>query len=48
MKDEICIDTFIDVYQYIQNEDKQYLNIYTEEGLKLAGLNENDIKKVYN
>ncbi len=48
MKDEICIDTFIDVYQYIQNEEKQCLSIYAEEGLKLAGLNEKDIKKLYN
>lgn len=43
MKDEIGIDLFIDAYENIKmdNEKDTYtLDIYTEEGLKLAGLDE--------
>lgn len=48
MKNKIAIDTFIDVYEYIQNEKRQYLKMYTEEGLELAGLSKSDIEKIYN
>lgn len=45
MQGKIGIDLFLDAYQYIQNEERQYLDIYTEEGLKLAGLNEIEGKR---
>lgn len=45
MQGKISIDIFLDVYHHIQNEEKKWLDIYTAEGLKLAGLNDDDIKK---
>lgn len=45
MKGKIGVDAFIDVYEYIKNREQEYLDIYTEEGFKLAGLNKEDIEK---
>lgn len=45
MQEKIGIDLFLDAYQYMQNEEKPTLDIYTEEGLKLAGLTEIEDKK---
>ena len=45
MQEKIGIDLFLDTYQYMQNEEKPTLDIYTEEGLKLAGLTEIEDKK---
>lgn len=49
MKDKIGIDTFIDVYENLKAEDKKLrhnLEIYTEEGLQLAGVSDEQIKKM--
>lgn len=47
LKDEIALITFLDVYNKIRAESTQpFLNIYTTEGLQLAGLTEDDIKRL--
>lgn len=43
VKDEIGIDLFINAYEYIKREEKLGLDIYTEDGLRLAGLTTKDI-----
>lgn len=44
IKDQIGIELFLQGYEYIKAENDLSLDIYTKEGLELAGLNENDIK----
>lgn len=44
IKGKISIDLFLQSYQYIKSEDEISLNLYTTEGLKLAGLTKKDIK----
>lgn len=46
VKDEIGIDLFINAYKYIENEEKYLLNRYTAKGLKLAGLTDDDIRRM--
>ena len=47
MRDEISIDLFLQAYEYIKN-DKNRFDIFTTEGLKLAGLTAKDIEKIEN
>lgn len=45
IKGKIDIGLFIVVYEKIKNDSENYLYYnYTEEGLKMAGLNDEDIK----
>lgn len=49
MKDKIGIELFVKAYELIKMEERKnnlYLNSFTEEGLKLAGFNEEDMKKM--
>lgn len=43
IQNKIGIDTFIEIYQYIQNQETQILNRYTTSELKLLGLTAEDI-----
>ena len=43
MKEQIGIDLFLQVYEYIKKENELSLNFYTTEGLELAGLTKRDI-----
>lgn len=48
IKNEIRIDTFVNVYEYMKNqENMENLSSYTIEGLKLAGLNDEDLVKIF-
>jgi hypothetical protein len=41
LKDEISISLFLDAYDTIKLDNaKPYLDLYTEEGLKLVGLDD--------
>ena len=44
IKGQIGIELFLQGYEYIKAQNNISLDIYTKEGLELAGLNENDIK----
>ena len=44
IKGEISIDLFLQSYEYIKSENEISLNLYTTEGLELAGLTKRDIK----
>lgn len=44
IKGEISIDLFLQSYEYIKSENAISLNLYTTEGLELAGLTKRDIK----
>ena len=44
IKDQIGIELFLQGYEYIKAENNLSLDIYTKDGLELAGLSENDIK----
>ena len=46
IKDQIGIELFLQGYEYIKAENNLSLDIYTKEGLELAGLSENDIKRL--
>ena len=47
IKGEISLELFIHAYDYYKNDYQSYFtNFYTEEGLKLAGFSEEDIKKI--
>lgn len=43
IKNEIGIDTFLQAYEYIKSDNNNLLNMFTEEGLQLAGLTAKDI-----
>ena len=43
MKNEIGIDLFLQGYEYIKSDNKSLLNMFTAEGLQLAGLTAKDI-----
>ena len=43
MKEEIGIDLFLNGYEYIRNENKYLLNMFTTESLQLAGLTRKDV-----
>lgn len=45
MQDKIGIELFLKAYDYIRAE-RNYLDIFTPEGLELAGLNKEDIDKI--
>ena len=44
IKDQIGIELFLQGYEYIKAENNLSLDIYTKDGLELAGLSEKDIK----
>lgn len=47
MKNKISLELFLDAYEEFKIEDRKYIgNWYTEEGLKLAGFSDEDIKKL--
>lgn len=47
LKDEIALMTFLDVYNQIRFEGMHSnIQLYTDEGLELAGLNKDDIKRL--
>lgn len=47
VKGKISLELFVHAYDYYKNDYKNYVpNYYTDEGLKLAGLSEEDIKKI--
>ena len=47
MKNKISLGLFLDAYEEFKIEDRKYIgNWYTEEGLKLAGFSDEDIKKL--
>ncbi len=47
MKNKISLELFLDAYEEFKIEDRKYIgNWYTEEGLKLAGFSDGDIKKL--
>lgn len=47
IKDKIGLELFIHAYDYYKNDYKNNMpNFYTDEGLKLAGFSEEDIKKI--
>lgn len=47
MKNEINLELFLTAYEGIKaDENKRWLHNYTAENLKLAGLNDEDIKKI--
>ena len=49
IKDKIGLELFIHAYDYYKNDYKNNMpNFYTDEGLKLAGFSEEDIKKINN
>ncbi len=43
MKDKIGIELYTNAYKYIKEKEERFLNIYTIEELKLAGLTKKDI-----
>ena len=43
IKNEIGIDIFLQAYEYIKSDNKNLLNMFTAEGLQLAGLTAKDI-----
>ena len=47
IKGKISLELFVHAYDYYKNDYKNYVpNYYTDEGLKLAGLSEEDIKEI--
>ncbi len=49
LKGEIELELFVHAYDYYKNDSKKdFPNFYTDEGLKLAGFSEEDIKKIKN
>ena len=47
LKDEIALIIFLDVYNQIRFEGMHSnIQLYTDEGLELAGLNKDDIKRL--
>ena len=47
IKGKISLELFVHVYDYYKKDYNNYVpNYYTDEGLKLAGLSEEDIKKI--
>ena len=47
MKNKISLELFLDAYEEFRTEDRKSIgNWYTEEGLKLAGFSDEDIKKL--
>ena len=49
LKGEIELELFVHAYDYYKNDSKKdFPNFYNDEGLKLAGFSEKDIKKIKN
>lgn len=47
IKNKISIELFLDAYEEFKIDDRKSMRIwYTEEGLKLAGFSDEDIKKL--